>query len=396
MIESDIVVVGGGIVGLATALALQRLGYKVIVVEAEDKVAVHQSGHNSGVIHSGLYYKPGSLKAKLCAEGREMMFEFCEDHGIEAVRCGKLVVATNEDEVGRLDGLLQRARENGLVGVRRVDGKEMREIEPVVGGICGLFVPETGKTDFVKVCAAMASDLSNVRTSAKFLRARVRNGWVYVQTSKFDVECNLLVNCAGLQSDRVALKCGVKPSVRIIPFRGEYWGFLRDSRGLTNLVRHLIYPVPDPRFPFLGAHFLKKLDGGVTAGPNAILGFARDDYGRLAVSWGDVLDFAKYSGFWNLVLRNPLVGIREIIKSFSRNVAAAGLCRLVPGIRAGDLVYDHCGIRAQAVFPNGQLADDFVVEECEGMVHVLNAPSPGATASLAIGEYIAGIAGRQI
>lgn len=390
--------VGGGIVGLATALALQRaLGRPVVVVEAEPRVAVHQTGHNSGVIHSGLYYKPGSLKARLCAEGREAMFAFCAAHGIEAPRCGKLVVAAEDEELPRLDELERRGRENGLAGVKRVTPAEMREIEPAVGGIAGLHVPETGKTDFIRVAEAMAADVlaggGEVRTGSAFVSAKPAPGGLAIATTTGPLDAALLVNCAGLQCDRVARKCGVKPPIRIVPFRGEYWGLSDPS---AALVRHLIYPVPDPRFPFLGVHFLRHLDGEVTAGPNAIPAWAREGYRRFSLSPRDALGTLLYPGFWRLALRHPFTGLREFARSLSRRASARALRRLVPGVRAADLHYHHCGIRAQAVFPDGRLADDFVIEEAERSVHVLNAPSPAATASLAIGRYIAEIAGKRL
>ncbi len=391
------VVVGGGIVGLATALALQkRLQRPVTVLEAEPRVAVHQTGHNSGVIHSGLYYKPGSLKARLCAEGREAMFDFCRDHGIEAPRCGKLVVAADEAEVARLGDLEARGKANGLAGVKRIGPEEMRAIEPAVGGVAALHVPETGKTDFKLVAAAMASDIraagGEVRTASRLVAARVEAGGVAIETTSGRLDASLLVNCAGLQCDRVARRCGTKPPIRIVPFRGEYWHLSEPS---ASLVRHLIYPVPDPRFPFLGVHFLRHLDGEVTAGPNAIPGMAREGYRRFSFSLRDSWSTATSLGFWRLALSHPVKGLQEIFRSLSRRATARALRRLVPAVRAADLRYHGCGIRAQAVFPDGRLADDFVIEEGERMVHVLNAPSPGTTASLAIGRHIAEIAAKR-
>ena len=388
---------GGGIVGLATALALQKkLGLPVVVLEAEPRVASHQTGHNSGVIHSGLYYKPGSLKARLCAEGREAMFAFCREHGIVAERCGKLVVAVDEAEAARLGELEERGRANGLAGVKRIGPAEMRAIEPAVGGIAALHVPETGKTDFIKVAEAMAADIraggGEVRTGARFIGAKVEAGSVAIETTAGRVDAQLLVNCAGLQCDRVARRCGVTPPIRIIPFRGEYWHLAEPS---ASLVRHMIYPVPDPRFPFLGVHFLRHLDNEVTAGPNAIPGMSRGGYGRFSFSLRDSFSMASYPGFWRLALGHPVKGLQEIFRSLSRRATARALRRLVPAVRAADLSYHGCGIRAQAVFPDGRLADDFVIEEGERMVHVLNAPSPGATASLAIGSYIAELAAKR-
>ncbi|KAF0245814.1 MAG: L-2-hydroxyglutarate [Planctomycetota bacterium] len=398
MAAERLAVVGGGIVGLATARALQkRLNRPVVVLEAETKVASHQTGHNSGVIHSGLYYKPGSLKANLCAEGREAMFSFCREHGIEAPRCGKLVVATSGEEVSRLAELEARGRANGLAGVKRIGPEEMRAIEPAVGGIAALHVPETGKTDFIKVSEAMAADIraggGEVRTSARFMRAKVESGGVAIETTAGRVDAHLLVNCAGLQCDRVARRCGVSPPIRIVPFRGEYWRLAGPG---ASLVRHMIYPVPDPRFPFLGVHFLRHLDGEVTVGPNAILGLARHGYRRFSLSLRDAFSIALFPGFWRLALRHPATGVREFLRSLSRRATARAVRRLVPAVRAADLSYHGCGIRAQAVFPDGRLADDFVIEEGERMVHVLNAPSPGATASLAIGRHIAEIAAKRL
>lgn len=382
---TDVAVIGGGLVGLATAMALAERGAAVTVLEAEERLAAHQSGHNSGVIHSGLYYKPGSLKARLCVEGARALWGFCEEEGIATRRCGKLVVATQEEELPRLDELERRGRANGLTGLRRLGAEEIREVEPHAAGIAALHVPETGIVDYPAVARAYARRIE--RHGGRILtNARVRSvrPGLVLETAAGSVACSRLVNCAGLQSDRIARLCGAEPDVRIVPFRGEYYELER-----TDLVRGLIYPVPDPRFPFLGVHLTRMIGGGVEAGPNAVLALKREGYRWADVSLRDSLATARWPGFWALAARFWRIGFYEVWRSLVKSALVRDLQRLVPEIRSGDLHRSGAGVRAQALERSGALVDDFRIVETDRAVHVLNAPSPGATASIAIGRTIA-------
>ena len=390
----DVAVVGGGLVGLATALALaEGHGRTVAVLEAEDRLAVHQSGHNSGVIHSGLYYKPGSLKAKLCVEGARALYRFCEEEGIAHERCGKLVVATREDERQRLDELERRGQANGLAGLQRLRGEEIREHEPHAAGIAALWVPETGIVDYPAVAEGYARRIEarggTVRTGARVLAVRRDGRGIAVETARGAVACRSLVNCAGLQSDRVARLCGAPVDVRIIPFRGEYYELVPERR---DLVRGLIYPVPDPRFPFLGVHLTRMVSGGVEAGPNAVLALKREGYRWTDISPRDIAANATWPGLWRLAARFWRTASFEVWRSLVKSAFVRDLQRLVPEIRDEDLFRSGAGVRAQALERNGALVDDFRIVHSESAIHVLNAPSPAATASLAIGRTIAEMA----
>lgn len=394
----DVVVIGGGIVGMATAMALlQQFRIRLAVVEAEDRLAAHQTGHNSGVIHSGLYYKPGSLKARLCAEGREAMYAFCQEHGVPHERCGKVVVATRESELPALNELERRGRANGLNGMLRLTGAQLREYEPHVSGIEGLYVPQTGIVDYKAVTRAYGEVVArlggDVRMTSAAKSVRSVGGGLVVQTTRGDIECRGIVNCAGLQSDRVARMCGIEPDVRIIPFRGEYYELVPQR---ATLVRNLIYPVPDARFPFLGVHFTRMIGGGVEAGPNAVLALARHGYGWSNISPGDVASTATFPGFWRMARRYWKTGFGEVHRSLSKRAFLAALRRLIPGLNLEDLKPGGSGVRAQAVERSGALVDDFRIKQSENMVHVLNAPSPGATASISIGRYIAETAAQPL
>ena len=384
---NDVAVIGGGIVGLATARALAvEKRRKVIVLEAESRPALHQSGHNSGVIHSGLYYKPGSLKATTCAAGREAMVDYCERRGIDYDRCGKVVVATSTQERPWLDELERRGAANGLDGIRRLNVEQLREHEPHVAGVEGLFVPQTGIVDYKQVCAAFVEDIREAGGEL-VTGARVRgvNG-AAVETSAGAFEAKQLVNCAGLQSDRVAKLCGVEPSVRIVPFRGEYYKLVPEAH---RLVRNLIYPVPDPAFPFLGVHFTRMIHGGIEAGPNAVLAMKREGYGKMSLSLRDSWSTLTWPGFWRMASKHWVTGMGELWRSWSREAFVKALQKLMPGLQSKDVVPHGAGVRAQAIARDGKLVDDFVFERAPGQLHVLNAPSPGATASLAIGRAIA-------
>jgi len=388
----DIAVVGGGIVGLATSLALlaRRPGASLVVLEKESALAAHQTGHNSGVIHAGLYYKPGSLKATTCARGRALLERFCEEHGVVFERCGKVVVATSREEVPRLDELERRGRANGLAGVRRLGADELREHEPHAAGVAALFVPETGIVDYTEVARAYAAEAARrgaeVRTGARATGIFRRDGRVVVATTAGDVEARVLVACAGLESDRVARMAGLAIDVAIVPFRGEYW-MLAPER--AKLVKSLVYPVPDPSFPFLGVHFTRRIHGGVEAGPNAVLALAREGYSRASFDLRDAWGVARWPGFWRMARRHWRAGMAEQARSLRRASFARACAALVPEVRADDLTPGGAGVRAQAVRRDGALVDDFAIAEDVRMVHVVNAPSPAATASLAIGEEIA-------
>jgi L-2-hydroxyglutarate oxidase len=395
----DLIVVGGGIVGTATALALARAypGLKLAILEKEDRLAANQTGHNSGVIHSGLYYRPGSLKAQNCAAGREALYAFCAERKIAVERCGKIVVATRESELPALDELERRGIANGLAGLERLDATGVKEHEPHVAGIAGLYVPQTGIVDYVEVTNAYAQVVREsggmVRTSCRVTGVERQGQDFRLTTSQGDFACRTLINCAGLHSDRLARACGVEPGVQIIPFRGEYY-LVAPQR--QNLVRNLVYPVPDPAFPFLGVHFTRMIHGGVEAGPNAVLALRREGYGRFSISLPDLFETLTYRGFHHLARRFWRVGAMEYHRSFSKTRFVRDLQRLLPELKKSDVVRGGAGVRAQAVDREGKLLDDFHIVNAEGMIHVLNAPSPAATASLSIGSTIAEYAGKAV
>jgi L-2-hydroxyglutarate oxidase len=395
----DMVVAGGGIVGCATALALAEThpGLKIAVLEKEGRLAAHQTGHNSGVIHAGLYYRPGSLKARNCTAGREALYAFCAEHGIPHERCGKVVVAVAEHELPALDELERRGRANGLAGLERLDAAQVRGREPHAAAVAGLFVPQTGIVDYTRVTEVMGELVrrrgGEIRLGVQLHAARGLADGVSLTTSAGELRARILVNCAGLHCDRVARRCGVEPGVRIIPFRGEYYEVRPERR---ELVRHLIYPVPDPTLPFLGVHFTRMIDGTLEAGPNAVLAWKREGYRWHDISLVDLVDTLAFGGFWRLAGSFWRVGMAEYHRSFSKGAFVASLQRLIPEVRAGDVVRGGAGVRAQAVDGNGKLVDDFRIVTSERMVHVLNAPSPAATASLSIGRVVAGEALRLL
>lgn len=394
---TDIAIIGGGIVGLSTALHLvQRFRASVVVLEAERQIAQHQTGHNSGVIHSGLYYKPGSERARLCSEGREAMYRFCAEHGLPHERCGKLVVAVEERELPALEELERRGLANGLEGIRKLSGPELKNYEPHVAGIAGLHVPQTGIVDYKLVAQKYAELFERnggiLRTSARLIGVHQRPGELALQTTQGDVACRQLINCGGLQADRVARLCGVDPGVQIVPFRGEYYALIPERR---HLVKNLIYPVPDPRFPFLGVHFTRTVHGEVDAGPNAVLALCREGYSRWNVSPGDLWEMLRFPGFWRMAGKHWRTGLSEMYRSFSKRSFYRSLKRLIPELEIGDIHPFGSGVRAQAMERSGALVDDFRFVQAERMIHVLNAPSPAATASLSIGRTIAEMAGRE-
>ncbi len=387
----DLAVIGGGIVGTSTALNLLRLkNISLVILEAEEKLAAHQTGNNSGVIHSGLYYKPGSLKAKNCIEGREMMYRFCEENNIKHEHCGKIIVAASVEEIPALDELERRGRANGLTGMKRLRKEEIKDYEPYANGIAGLFVPETGITDYKKVTETFAKKINDkggkIKTNTKFLSLTKDDSEFVLQTTEGEVRTKFLVNCGGLQSDRIAKLCGVEPGLQIVPFRGEYYMIKKEKQ---YLVKNLVYPVPDPKFPFLGVHFTRMINGGVEAGPNAVLAFKREGYSHKDFSVKDVLQMISYNGFWKMASKHYRMGMHEFHRSLSKAAFVKALQKLIPDIQYDDVHPEGAGVRAQALEPDGKLVDDFRIIEAEKMIHVLNAPSPAATASLSIGKTIA-------
>jgi (S)-2-hydroxyglutarate dehydrogenase len=390
MQKFDCVVIGGGIVGLSVAWTLlqQRPGIRLTVVEKEDDWARHQTGRNSGVLHSGIYYKPGSLKANLCREGNRRLVEFCERYGIRYETCGKVIVATTASELPLLENLYERGMTNGLA-TKRLSASEVKEIEPHVSCISGIQVPSTGIVDFVGVCRKLAELIEiqggELRLGTRVQGFRVDGSKVILETSKETLEARWAVNCAGLHSDRVATLAGADPSARIVPFRGEYYELKAERR---SLVRNLIYPVPDPSFPFLGVHFTRMIDGSVHAGPNAVLSLKREGYHRTSFDFGDFMDTMTYGGFWRLAAKHAKSGLEEMHRSFSKRAFVRSLQKLIPEIREEDLIPGAAGVRAQALRADGGLVDDFLIVHSPFAIHVCNAPSPAATACLEIGRVI--------
>jgi (S)-2-hydroxyglutarate dehydrogenase len=388
----DITIVGAGIVGLATAmeLTLRRPDLKLVVLDKEGEVAAHQTGHNSGVIHAGLYYKPGSLKARMAVEGARLMVEFCEEQNLPYELCGKLVIATTEEEMPRLEDLYRRGTANGVPGLRRISAQEMADFEPHARGIAALWSPRTGIVDYKAVSRAYAQIVQQrggeLRLNSRVLAIDQRPGDLTVETTGQEVRTRALINCGGLQSDLVARMMGGTHGLRIVPFRGEYYELTPQSQ---NLVRGLIYPVPDPRFPFLGVHFTKKIGGSVEAGPNAVLAFAREGYRKTDFRLGHVLSLVAFPGFWIMSARYWQMGLGETYRSFNKRAFVKALRKLLPELGINDLRPGGAGVRAQALDRKGNLLDDFSILEAPHAIHVLNAPSPAATASIVIGRAIA-------
>jgi (S)-2-hydroxyglutarate dehydrogenase len=387
----NVIIVGGGIVGLAVAMEITRRfpRLRLLLLEKEERVGRHQSGHNSGVIHSGVYYKPGSLKAKLCVTGAAAMIEFCREHGIAHRVCGKVIVATHEEEFPRLEELRRRGDANGLTGLRFIGPQELSETEPHASGLRALVVPSTGITDYAAVCDKYAEIIAaregSVLTAHTVIGLKRHGDEIVVETNRGAFSATSLINCAGLFSDRIARMAGDEPQVIIVPFRGEYYDLIPER---SSLVRALIYPVPDPRFPFLGVHFTRRVSGGVDAGPNAVLAFRREGYRRSDFNLRDLASSLVFPGFWKMAAKNWRSGLDEFHRSFSKPAFVRALQRLVPEVREADLVPGGSGVRAQALTREGALVDDFQFVPSGRMLHVLNVPSPAATASLVIGRTI--------
>jgi L-2-hydroxyglutarate oxidase len=394
----NIIVIGGGAVGLGVALEITRRfpRQRLLVLEKEDRVARHQSGHNSGVIHSGVYYKPGSLKARLCVAGAAAMVEFCREQGVPHQVCGKVIVATQEEEIPRLEDLRQRGEANGLIGLRVIGSEELREIEPHAAGLKALLVPSTGVTDYALVCAKYAELIATngaVLTSAAATGIKRSASEIVVETPRGAFATDALINCAGLYSDRISRMAGDVPGVMIVPFRGEYYDLVPER---ASLVRALIYPVPDPRFPFLGVHFTRRITGRVDAGPNAVLALAREGYRHRDINVRDLASSLAFAGFWRMARQHWRNGLGEWHRSLSKAAFVRTLQRLLPEIGEKDLVPGGSGVRAQALKPDGALVDDFQFVPSGKVLHVLNVPSPAATASLMIGKAIVDMAGENL
>ena len=394
--QYDAAIVGGGIIGLSTAMHLaQRFPrLRVAVLEKEAELATHQTGHNSGVIHSGIYYRPGSHKANFCVAGVRKLLRFCDENEIEYERCGKVIVATDPSELGRLDNLYQRGVANGVEGLEIIGPERLREIEPHAAGIRALWAPGTGIADYPKVAQVYAAKFAHaggdIFTGAP-VRRIIRNGGggLALETPKGAVQAAHIINCAGLYADKVAAMLEERVDVRIVPFRGEYYTLRPESH---HLVSGLIYPAPDPRFPFLGVHYTRNIHGSVEAGPNAVLALSRQGYRKRDLNLGETLGTLSYPGFWKMTAKHWRTGLSETRRSYSKGIFLRDLQRLLPAIREEDLEPGGSGVRAQAVAANGALLDDFHILRGREAVHVLNAPSPGATSSLAIGEHIVGLA----
>ena len=395
----NVLIIGGGAVGLGVALEITRRfpRIRLLLIEKEGRVARHQSGHNSGVIHSGVYYKPGSLKARLCVTGAAAMVDFCRQHGVPHKVCGKVIVATHENELPRLEELRKRGEANGLTGLRLISPEELREIEPHAAGLKALVVPSTGVTDYALVCQKYAELIEanggTVMTSAAATAIKRASKEIVVETTQGAFATDALINCAGLFSDRISRMAGDDPGVMIVPFRGEYYDLIPERASLT---RALIYPVPDPRFPFLGVHFTRRITGKVDAGPNAILALAREGYRHSDISPRDLASSLAFSGFWRMARKHWRNGLGEWHRSLSKAAFVRALQRLLPEITAGDLVPGGSGVRAQALKPDGSLVDDFQFVPSGKVLHVLNVPSPAATASLTIGKAIVDAAAASL
>ena len=391
----DVSIIGGGIIGLATGLQLVKRypRCQICVIEKEDELAAHQTGHNSGVIHSGIYYKPGSQKAQFCVSGVNSLVQFCQENGIEYLRCGKVIVATHESELDRLEDLYQRGTTNGVDNLEMIGSERLKEIEPYAAGIKALYAPGTGTVDYTTVANAFADKIriagGDIFTGSRVIDMIRSQGSMALETTKGSVESKYLINCAGLYADHVARMMGVTPDVRIIPFRGEYYTLSPKSQ---HLVKALIYPVPNPKFPFLGVHFTRNMHGQVEAGPNAVLALAREGYKKTNLNISEMLDTFSYPGFWSVAMKYWKTGLGEIHRSLSKGVFLRDLQRLLPEVQDTDLTPGGSGVRAQAVDRKGRMLDDFSIQQSPGAIHVLNAPSPGATSSLSIGSYITSLA----
>lgn len=391
--QYDVTIIGAGIVGLSTAyhLTQQNPGLSICVVDKEPTIAAHQTGHNSGVIHSGIYYQPGGSKAVNCAKGYRMLLKFCESHGVRYELCGKVIVATKEEERPLLENIYQRGLKNGLQGIRKINRDEVREKEPYVNAVEGIWVPEAGIISYREVAAKYA-ELVEQSGGQLILGQAVRNltltdGGVRVQTSEQEWQSKWVVGCAGLYADRISQMVGADPGMKIVPFRGEYYELIPEKQYLVN---NLIYPVPNPNFPFLGVHYTRMINGGIEAGPNAVLAFQREGYSRWDINFKELMETLGYSGFQKVASKYWKTGLGELHRSYSKRAFVKALQHLIPEVGYQDLHRGNAGVRAQAIDPQGGLVDDFLILDHGPLINVCNAPSPAATSSLAIGENVAG------
>lgn len=387
----DFIIVGAGIVGLSTAYKLSEAypDLDILVLEKEDRVAAHQTGHNSGVIHSGIYYEPNSYRAQNCVEGRHQLVDFCREHRVKHEICGKVIVATDPEDIPRLDGIFETGQINGIEGIQKIDPKEVNEIEPHVRSVKGIHVPCSGIVDYVGVCEKLGEIIeerdNSIRFGQEVRTIQNEKDGLSVTTAKDRFHSRYLINCAGLYSDRVAQSAGVRPELQIVPFRGEYFKLKPEAQHLVN---GLIYPMPNPAFPFLGVHFTKMATGGVECGPNAVFAFKREGYDKISFDLNETIETLNFPGFWKLAAEHWKMGLGEWYRSFSKKAFVRNLQKLVPAIRPEHLTVSPSGVRAMALKPNGEILDDFQYEATENEIHVLNAPSPAATAGLAIGDEI--------
>ena len=391
ILKNDIIIIGGGIVGLATALQLKNKQpqLRLTIIDKENNLATHQTGHNSGVIHSGLYYKPGSLKAKNCIKGYRLLIDFCDREGVPYERCGKIVVATRSEEIPLLKKLAERGRQNGLENIKNLEPDELKAYEPHVNGVGGLFVPQTGIVNYKQVAAKYAEKVKEkdgeIRTGERVITINTTASGPEIVTDKGSYQTTLVVNCAGLYSDKIARLVKDRLDLKIIPFRGEYYRLKKEKE---YLVKNLIYPVPDPAFPFLGVHFTRMIAGGIEAGPNAVLAFSREGYKKSDVKFNELAETLAWPGFQKVAVKYWQTGMGEFYRSFSKAAFTKALQKLLPEIRKGDLEPGGAGVRAQACDRNGGLLDDFLILEDDNAINVCNAPSPAATSSLAIGDTV--------
>ncbi|MDZ7716830.1 MAG: L-2-hydroxyglutarate oxidase [Balneolaceae bacterium] len=389
----DFTIIGAGIVGLSTAYKLSKAypDATILVLEKEDRVAAHQTGNNSGVIHSGIYYKPNSYRAKNCIDGRHQLVDFCKTHGVAYEICGKVIVATEEDQLGRLQTIFETGRTNEIEGIQKIDQKELKEIEPYAEGIKAIHVPCSGIVNFVGVCEKEKEFIEarngTVKLNQKVTDIQHKKDFVVIQTQRDKFKSNYVINCAGLYSDRVAESAGIRNDIQIVPFRGEYYELTEEAQHMVN---GLIYPMPNPDFPFLGVHFTKMVLGGVECGPNAVFAFKREGYTKLSFDLQETIETVNFPGFWKLAKEHWRMGLDEYYRSFSKKAFVKGLQKLIPSIQPSDLKPAPAGVRAMALRPNGDIIDDFQFATTNREIHVLNAPSPAATAGLAIGDEIVG------
>lgn len=390
----DFIIIGSGIVGLSTAYHLkkQNADLNVVLLEKESDLAIHQTGHNSGVIHSGIYYKPGSLKAINCKKGYDQLIQFCDENAIQYDLCGKIIVATEKEESASLTTILERGIANGLEGIKKINTQEIKEIEPYCAGIEGIWVPQTGIIDYIAVTKKYAELFEKlggeIQFNQKVIGIKNDNNRTFIQTETSEFNTQKVINCAGLYSDKVAKMTDKNVDVQILPFRGEYFSIKKEKE---YLVKNLIYPVPNPNFPFLGVHFTRMINGGVEAGPNAVLAFAREGYTNKTINWKELIETLSHSGFQKVALKYWKDGLYEMYRSYSKTAFTKALQRLIPEIQKQDLEHQTAGVRAQACDNAGNLSDDFLIFENKNVINVCNAPSPAATSSLAIGESIAAL-----